>query len=151
MTTIKKLLKARRSMDRRYTPPNELVNGWAKDCRTHFVSHLVGGSDDGLKRQCFARVHMGRYFVVYDFAQAACKRAGGDGTCWLSKNGVSQKCGIARDTAKRYLKWLIDNGWIEVVKKPRPGYFHTAEQQSGKYRAVPHHEWTSRWGSRGCL
>lgn len=110
---------------------------------------LPPAGPDKKKRQCFERAHLsGIEFKIWDLARAYWESRG---ECWLSSRNIAKQCKISRDTAKKYLRLLIKQGWLELVKEGRPGKAGSAKEQSSMYRPVQHAEWVQSNGKGKCL
>ena len=99
-----------------------------------------------LSANCRARNHMGKRFVVYDFA-VACAKA--KGTAKLSRNPTARYTGLADKTARTYIHWLIAHGWLELVKEAKVG--GSKQNQQAVYRVVLHEDWVKKYGTDNCL
>jgi hypothetical protein len=94
---------------------------------------------------CRARCHVRKPFAIYDFAAALSAHHGGE--CWLSREVASKWCSdMDERTVRKYINWLVDNGWFVELKKPRPGV-----GGAGRYRVVSHGDWIKAHGDTTCV
>jgi hypothetical protein len=101
------------------------------------------------RRLCFERQHLGGIeFKVWDLARAYWVSSG---ECWLSSRNVAKQCNLSRDTAKKYIRRLIAEGWFEVLEEAKPGTTGTAKEQSARYRQLQHSEWIKTHSTAKCL
>jgi hypothetical protein len=121
------------------------------ECRAHVaeVNNPLPAEEPKRARLCFERQHLGGIeFKIWDLARAYWESTG---QCWLSSRNVATQCKVARNSALKYMRQLIAQGWFELLEEAKPGTTGTAKEQSGRYRPVQHAEWVQKHGNAGCL
>jgi hypothetical protein len=98
---------------------------------------------------CRARNHMGKRFVVYDLAVSYAKSKNSNGNAKLSRRVVARYTGLADKTSRHYIRWLVAQGWLELVKIAKVG--GSRKKQQAEYRVVEHAEWVEKHGTGHCL
>jgi hypothetical protein len=93
---------------------------------------------------CQARCHMGQFeFAIHNYAMGLSRKSG---ECWLSRDTTAKWTNTHPQTAKKKIDWLVEKGWLVIVKAPRAG-----RGGQGTYRVVDHDEWVSQHGASSCL
>lgn len=94
---------------------------------------------------CQARCHMGQFeFAIHDYAMGLSRKNNGE--CWLSRDTTAKWTGMHAQTAKAKIDWLVEHGWLAVIKAPKAG-----RGGQGTYLVLSHADWTAKFGTSGCL
>jgi hypothetical protein len=95
---------------------------------------------------CKPRTHMrSSAFKVYDFAMGVSGAGKQEIYLGLGKVGEWTKMSDNK-TIRKAIDWLVGNGWLVEVKKPRKGI-----GGEGRYLVVMHDAWVAKHGSQGCI
>lgn len=96
---------------------------------------------------CQARIHMkASAFAIYNFARGLCGKENTK-TCWLSGRITAMWSGVTdRATVKKWIHWLVENGWLIELKAPTSGV-----GGAGQYSVVEHADWIQKRGTGSCI
>lgn len=133
-----------------YLGHNELFKAYRLPNEDESYARISSADDDNTpitvaSPNCKARCHMPKsQFAIYDFAVGISHK--NDGECWLSRATCAKWARMHPQTVRTAIDWLVEHGWLTVVKAPRKGV-----GGQGQYRVVGHAEWIALRGSASCV